>query len=119
MLQTGCNELCQKLPGILFLLSIASLWTLNGVELDTLCSYIPWNNYINLKEVCLVHCTINHCGISESVKDAPGAGQQISSFSQISSEIWLKSEIFVSAEILLKLRFMKGISFETKISAKF
>ena len=29
------------------------------------------------------------------------------------------TEIFVSAEILLKLRFMKGISAETKISAKF
>ena len=45
--------------------------------------------------------------------------QKVSSLSQISAEILLKSEIFVSAEILLKLRFTKGISAETKISAKF
>ena len=35
------------------------------------------------------------------------------------SSVLLKSEIFVSAEIVPKLRFMKGISAETKISAKF
>ena len=39
--------------------------------------------------------------------------------SQISAEIFLKSEIFGSAEFVLKLRFTKGISAETKISAKF
>ena len=39
--------------------------------------------------------------------------------SQISAEILLKSKILVSAEILLKLRSTKGISVETKISAKF
>ena len=44
---------------------------------------------------------------------------KVSSLSQISAEILLKSEIFVSAEILLKLRFTKGISADTKISAKF
>ena len=38
----------------------------------------------------------------------------VSSLSQISAEILLKSKILVSAEILLKLRFMKGISAETK-----
>ena len=43
--------------------------------------------------------------------------RKVSSLSQISAEILLKSEIFVSAEILLKLRFTKGISAETKISA--
>ena len=43
----------------------------------------------------------------------------VSSLSQISAEMLLKSEIFVSAEILLKLIFRKGISAETKISAKF
>ena len=45
--------------------------------------------------------------------------QKVLSLSQISAEILLKSEIFVSAEILLKFRFTKGISSETKISAKF
>ena len=45
--------------------------------------------------------------------------RKLSSLSQISAEILLKSEILVSAEILLKLRFTKGISAETKISAKF
>ena len=45
--------------------------------------------------------------------------RKVSSLSQISAEILLKSEILVSAEILLKLRFMKGISAETKISDKF
>ena len=41
--------------------------------------------------------------------------RKVSSLSQISAEILLKSKIFVSAEILLKLRFTKGISFETQI----
>ena len=45
--------------------------------------------------------------------------RKVSSLSQISAEILLKSKILVSAEILLKLRFTKGISAETKISAKF
>ena len=45
--------------------------------------------------------------------------RKVSSLREISAEILLKSEIFTSAEILLKLRFMKGISAETKISAKF
>ena len=45
--------------------------------------------------------------------------RKVSSLSQISAEIFLKSEIFGSAEILLKLRFTKGISAETKISAEF
>ena len=45
--------------------------------------------------------------------------RKVSSLSKISAEILLQSEIFVSAEILLKLRFKKGISAETKLSAKF
>ena len=45
--------------------------------------------------------------------------RKVSSLSQISAALLLKSEIIVSAEILLKLRLMKGISAETKISAKF
>ena len=48
-----------------------------------------------------------------------GDSKKVSSLSQISAEILLKSKILVSAEILLKLRFTKGISAETKISAKF
>ena len=45
--------------------------------------------------------------------------QKVSSLSQISPEILLKSGILVSAETLLKLRFMKGILAETKISDMF
>ena len=45
--------------------------------------------------------------------------RKVSSLSQISAKIFLKSEIFGSAEILLQLRFTKGISAETKTSAKF
>ena len=45
--------------------------------------------------------------------------RKVSSLGQISVEIFLKSEIFVSADFVLKLRFTKGISAETKISAKF